>query len=75
MPRIAALCIALVILATPLSGCYSFEEESSIRSEDLSISPEVLLGRSEEHTSELQSRTKLVFRLLLEKKKHTHTTT
>ncbi|RTZ93560.1 MAG: hypothetical protein DSY41_04945, partial [Candidatus Poseidoniales archaeon] len=44
MPRIAALCIALVILATPLSGCYSFEEESSILSEDLSISPEVLLG-------------------------------
>ena len=29
-------------------------------------------GRSEEHTSELQSRTNLVFRLLLEKKK-THT--
>src|SRR5690606_41024171 len=31
--------------------------------------------RSEEHTSELQSRENLVCRLLLEKKKHTHTTT
>src|SRR2546422_3171765 len=29
--------------------------------------------RSEEHTSELQSRLHLVCRLLLEKKKHTHT--
>src|SRR5690349_22445276 len=29
-------------------------------------------GRSEEHTSELQSRRDLVCRLLLEKKKHTH---
>src|SRR5260370_29770460 len=31
--------------------------------------PEVLLGRSEEHTSELQSHLNLVCRLLLEKKK------
>src|SRR5256885_12219898 len=30
-------------------------------------------GRSEEHTSELQSPCNLVCRLLLEKKKHTHT--
>ena len=30
---------------------------------------EALVGRSEEHTSELQSRTNLVCRLLLEKKK------
>ena len=44
MPRIPAICIALVILATPLSGCFSFEEESSIQSEDLSVSPEVLVG-------------------------------
>src|SRR5690349_22982601 len=34
-----------------------------------------IFGRSEEHTSELQSRRDLVCRLLLEKKKHTHTTT
>src|SRR5438445_6193229 len=32
--------------------------------------PEVVVGRSEEHTSELQSRQYLVCRLLLEKKKH-----
>src|SRR5690242_21196194 len=31
------------------------------------------LGRSEEHTSELQSHVNLVCRLLLEKKKHTNT--
>src|SRR5438046_4822244 len=33
--------------------------------------PDVLEGRSEEHTSELQSLTNLVCRLLLEKKKNT----
>src|SRR5690349_22518631 len=33
----------------------------------------VFLRRSEEHTSELQSRRDLVCRLLLEKKKNTHT--
>src|SRR5205085_9164811 len=32
-----------------------------------------MLTRSEEHTSELQSQSKLVCRLLLEKKKKTHT--
>ena len=31
---------------------------------------DIVIGRSEEHTSELQSRTKLVCRLLLEKKKN-----
>src|SRR3712207_8446153 len=33
------------------------------------LNPHALLGRSEEHTSELQSRQYLVCRLLLEKKK------
>src|SRR2546430_3152994 len=33
-----------------------------------------LAGRSEEHTSELQSQSNLVCRLLLEKKKHKNTT-
>src|SRR2546429_6424837 len=37
--------------------------------------PSVALLRSEEHTSELQSRLHLVCRLLLEKKKLPHTTT
>src|SRR3989304_3612630 len=35
----------------------------------------VLISRSEEHTSELQSRLHLVCRLLLEKKKHFYRTT
>src|SRR5437870_12304169 len=35
------------------------------------ISSKLYLGRSEEHTSELQSRGHLVCRLLLEKKKYT----
>src|SRR5690606_41425007 len=34
----------------------------------------LVVDRSEEHTSELQSRENLVCRLLLEKKKHEHTT-
>src|SRR5947209_14829911 len=38
----------------------------------LSVDPESLRGRSEEHTSELQSRQYLVCRLLLEKKKKKH---
>src|SRR3989449_4867030 len=37
--------------------------------------PRPLLERSEEHTSELQSRLHLVCRLLLEKKKKPHATT
>src|SRR2546429_3993145 len=38
----------------------------------LLVRPTRLLRRSEEHTSELQSRLHLVCRLLLEKKKNTH---
>src|SRR5436305_11264449 len=38
----------------------------------LRFSPRVKPARSEEHTSELQSRPHLVCRLLLEKKKHNH---
>src|SRR2546430_10102361 len=37
--------------------------------DDESVRMEVLQGRSEEHTSELQSQSNLVCRLLLEKKK------
>src|SRR2546430_11809166 len=36
--------------------------------------PPAKLARSEEHTSELQSQSNIVCRLLLEKKKHNHTT-
>src|SRR2546430_10562590 len=35
-----------------------------------SINPEIVLPRSEEHTSELQSQSNIVCRLLLEKKKN-----
>src|SRR2546427_3521126 len=39
------------------------------------LAKEVRRGRSEEHTSELQSQSNLVCRLLLEKKKKKYTTT
>src|SRR5256885_10569137 len=39
---------------------------------DAPATPPLLRGRSEEHTSELQSPCNLVCRLLLEKKKSTH---
>src|SRR5438132_14007334 len=39
----------------------------------LELADELQKQRSEEHTSELQSHSDLVCRLLLEKKKHTHT--
>src|SRR2546429_4497536 len=42
---------------------------------DTTITVHFALLRSEEHTSELQSRLHLVCRLLLEKKKHTTATT
>src|SRR3712207_7871683 len=42
---------------------------------DIALTNVRLGGRSEEHTSELQSRQYLVCRLLLEKKKHTTTNT
>src|SRR2546430_13284618 len=38
---------------------------------DIALSPPARSSRSEEHTSELQSQSNLVCRLLLEKKKHT----
>src|SRR2546429_1973366 len=43
-----------------------------VSSHDTSSSSESVLRRSEEHTSELQSRLHLVCRLLLEKKKNMH---
>ena len=41
---------------------------------DYTITPDIVVVRSEEHTSELQSRSDLVCRLLLEKKKKKHNT-
>src|SRR3712207_7285215 len=45
------------------------EAENRPRTRGISLSEMVLASRSEEHTSELQSRQYLVCRLLLEKKK------
>src|SRR5262249_60121780 len=53
---------------------YQNRVTSTPRSTDLTISATVVGARSEEHTSELQSLTNLVCRLLLEKKKDTATT-
>src|SRR5699024_11782468 len=46
---------------------------ASIRADGIMTSSAFLTARSEEHTSELQSRFDLVCRLLLEKKKHLDT--
>src|SRR5690625_343893 len=52
----------------------TFEKEFEKRQAGESIQVETFVQeRSEEHTSELQSRGHLVCRLLLEKKKHTNT--
>src|SRR3712207_8921416 len=46
------------------------ENAGGIRSAKYGVTKHYVLGRSEEHTSELQSRQYLVCRLLLEKKNH-----
>src|SRR3989442_8086549 len=48
------------------------DEMVVLASEEISIRARTTISRSEEHTSELQSRPHLVCRLLLEKKKKTH---
>src|SRR3989442_3275407 len=58
--------LSLFVQLQPLYGC-----SRSIAAWCLVQSPLRYLGRSEEHTSELQSRPHLVCRLLLEKKKKT----
>src|SRR3712207_8627057 len=54
----------------PLLGCVDGAALPGPSGEDTSVLP-VTRGRSEEHTSELQSRQYLVCRLLLEKKNQT----
>src|SRR5256886_9205909 len=44
---------------------------SSVMCRSIATAPKLAATRSEEHTSELQSQSNLVCRLLLEKKKHT----
>src|SRR5690625_5614182 len=52
------------------SGFLIFSARSSNRLRSMTISSKWFIKRSEEHTSELQSRGHLVCRLLLEKKKN-----
>src|SRR3712207_7804146 len=52
---------------SPSVGAYC-----SARAQDSAATVRISPARSEEHTSELQSRQYLVCRLLLEKKKHLH---
>src|SRR5207302_10153919 len=55
-----------------ITGCAAISPTASRswrRAPELSPRPQVCTSRSEEHTSELQSRENLVCRLLLEKKK------
>src|SRR2546427_9465494 len=60
-------------LSTPSSGRPRYRTDPSVGWESPANSrSSVLLPRSEEHTSELQSQSNLVCRLLLEKKKKQH---
>src|SRR3712207_9062850 len=67
-----ALPISLTIVATVLVESGSRTDEAILEEIQRTANMELRLdGRSEEHTSELQSRQYLVCRLLLEKKKKT----
>src|SRR3712207_8779180 len=55
----------------PLRQPKRYEQNSPHRYADAIRTPVLVIHRSEEHTSELQSRQYLVCRLLLEKKKNT----
>src|SRR2546430_8170892 len=75
MSRVAPFVFALILAVAPQTAVA--EEPAAIHTLlDLSFSechnPRALAVRSEEHTSELQSQSNLVCRLLLEKKKVSH---
>src|SRR2546430_11860174 len=58
-----------------LAGCSSDAVAHAVEARFLEVEAlarQVVQGRSEEHTSELQSQSNLVCRLLLEKKKQSH---
>src|SRR5206468_10466134 len=56
--------------AAPVSLAVTVRRDSAIAAHDRAVSAGARKNRSEEHTSELQSRSDLVCRLLLEKKKN-----
>src|SRR2546421_9162894 len=69
---VASVCSPLAEAEVPIFVLSTFETDYLlVREHDLHRSVEALAARSEEHTSELQSRSDLVCRLLLEKKKKT----
>src|SRR5690554_4026751 len=67
-PQAAALAVIGVVLG-PASPDAHLAVTGMVGAHQLSVEDGSLLARSEEHTSELQSRPHLVCRLLLEKKK------
>src|SRR5437016_7215199 len=71
----AALGVTRTTLSELVNGKRGISPEMAVRlSKVFGGSPESLERRSEEHTSELQSLTNLVCRLLLEKKKNKNRT-
>src|SRR2546422_1815624 len=63
------LCVALNFLVASAAFLASGVSDNRTRPRRIDVTRVVGLARSEEHTSELQSRLHLVCRLLLEKKK------
>src|SRR5690606_2647864 len=72
------IAVTTIIRASPINYCRSFNQALALISgkyvidlsgDDALLSSHIRSARSEEHTSELQSRENLVCRLLLEKKK------
>ena len=62
---------SLTAMVVDVTRSVSLQIESTTKMESIMVSMKAFtLIRSEEHTSELQSRTNLVCRLLLEKKKN-----
>src|SRR5690606_40469676 len=70
LSRPLPLCLWVNALRTDRSDVARRLVAEGIETRPLAWHPYALKGRSEEHTSELQSREKLVCRLLLEKKKN-----
>src|SRR5688500_19969096 len=60
------------VVGTRVSGNRGVVFSTGIANSSQQITPRQMFGRSEEHTSELQSPCNLVCRLLLEKKNNTH---
>src|SRR2546429_6516089 len=70
MRRIGGVAVALALFgAAPLAAQYFGQNKVQYQNFDFRIIQTEHFERSEEHTSELQSRLHLVCRLLLEKKK------